>query len=201
MNHDWHHDRKQRHATKLNQILRVAASCFNRRGLSGTSLKDVANQLNITDAALYYYVKNKEMLINLCYIRAVDLAFECLQRALESGGTPLDKLKFYLHDQIRVICAPEIGPVAVLTDIPSLKPEFKDPIVERFRVHNDRLEALLDEGVKSGDIEKCNTKLVVANIMGAINWIPKWYHPELGVTAEEIMDSFLQTYCLGLEPR
>jgi AcrR family transcriptional regulator len=42
------------------RMLKAAAACFNEKGYSGTSLKDVANHLGLTDAALYYYVRNKE---------------------------------------------------------------------------------------------------------------------------------------------
>ena len=52
------------------RVLRAAAHCFNHKGYSGTSLKDVANMLDLTDAALYYYVRNKEELVYLCYVRA-----------------------------------------------------------------------------------------------------------------------------------
>jgi AcrR family transcriptional regulator len=41
------------------RILKAAAACFNDKGYSGTSLKDVAHHLGLTDAALYYYVTNK----------------------------------------------------------------------------------------------------------------------------------------------
>jgi len=34
-----------------------------------SGLKDVANILGLTDAALYYYVRNKEELVYLCYVR------------------------------------------------------------------------------------------------------------------------------------
>ena len=201
MNHDWHDDRKQRHKSKLTQILKVAAYCFNKEGLAGTSLKDVANQLNITDAALYYYIKNKEELINLCYLRALDLGFDCLDRALALDDTPLEKLKFYIRAQIETICDPNIGPLTVLTDIPSLRPEFREPIIERFRIHTNRLSTLLTEGMEAGLITEADPRLVTSNIMGAINWIPKWYHADLGQSADEIADSFIQIYCRGLEPR
>ncbi|MBU2675890.1 MAG: TetR/AcrR family transcriptional regulator [Gammaproteobacteria bacterium] len=39
------------------RMLRAAAQCFNEKGYSGSSLKDVANLLGLTDAALYYYVQ------------------------------------------------------------------------------------------------------------------------------------------------
>jgi AcrR family transcriptional regulator len=45
---------------KRNRMLRAAARCFNLKGYSGTSLKDVADLLGLTDAALYYYVRNMQ---------------------------------------------------------------------------------------------------------------------------------------------
>ena len=67
---DWHFDKEEQRRLKRDKLLKVAAACFNQKGFSGTSLKDVAHKLNISDAAIYYYVKNKEELVNLCYIRA-----------------------------------------------------------------------------------------------------------------------------------
>ena len=54
-----------RWALQKDRMLRAAARCFNEKGYSGTSLKDVSAILGLTDAALYYYVKNKEELVYL----------------------------------------------------------------------------------------------------------------------------------------
>jgi len=62
------------------RMLKAAAQCFNEKGYSGTSLRDVADLLGLTDAALYYYVRNKEELVYLCYVRAADLGREALDR-------------------------------------------------------------------------------------------------------------------------
>ena len=74
---------------KRDRMLRAAARCFNLKGYSGTSLKDVANILGLTDAALYYYVRNKEELVYLCYVRAADVGREAMQRAIDEGGRGL----------------------------------------------------------------------------------------------------------------
>ena len=59
-----------RFESQRDRILKAAATCFNQKGYSGTSLKDVSRHLGLTDAALYYYVKNKEELVYQCYLRA-----------------------------------------------------------------------------------------------------------------------------------
>ncbi|HEX2138711.1 MAG TPA: helix-turn-helix domain-containing protein, partial [Woeseiaceae bacterium] len=60
---------ESRFELQRHRVLKAAAACFNHKGYSGTSLKDVADHLGLTDAALYYYVKNKEELVYQCYLR------------------------------------------------------------------------------------------------------------------------------------
>jgi len=42
------------------QILREAASCFGTRGFAGTTTRDIAGRVGITEAALYRYFPSKE---------------------------------------------------------------------------------------------------------------------------------------------
>lgn len=201
MSDNWHFNREEQFRKKRDMLLRVAAECFNHKGFSGTSLKDVARQLDITDAAIYYYVKNKEELVHLCYIRAVELAAQALDNAIAEGKTIREKLELYIRNQIKVLCDQDIGPVAILSEVPSLKPQHKEIILEHSRLHSKRLAALIEEGIEKGEFKPCNPRLVVAAIMGGVNWMPKWYRPNIDHSIEEISDSFVQTYCTGLLPR
>ena len=45
---------------KKQAILRAAARLFRERGFEQTRLTDIADALNITKPALYYYIGNKE---------------------------------------------------------------------------------------------------------------------------------------------
>ena len=78
-------------------MLRAAAHCFNQKGYSGTSLKDVADRLGLTDAALYYYVRNKEELVYLCYVRAADVGRDAMDAAVRDGRSGIDKVRRYLE--------------------------------------------------------------------------------------------------------
>ena len=42
------------------EILAAAAQVFKRKGYRGTALSDVAGEIDIDRATLYYYVKSKE---------------------------------------------------------------------------------------------------------------------------------------------
>jgi AcrR family transcriptional regulator len=164
-----------------NRMLKAAARCFNQKGFSGTSLRDVADVLGLTDAALYYYVRNKEELVYLCYVRAADLGREALEKARIEGRDGMDVMLRYLRYHIEMIVG-EDGPIAIMSEIPSLKPEHRDEVLELSRQHSTKFEAVLASGIEDGSIVECNVRMTGNAIMGSLNWIPKWYHgdSELG---------------------
>ena len=157
------------------RMLKAAAECFNQKGYSGTSLRNVADVLGLTDAALYYYVRNKEELVYLCYVRAADLGREALDKATAEGQNGMDVMLLYLRYHIEMMVG-ERGPIAIMSEIPSLKPVHREEVLELSRQHSLNFEAVLQAGIEDGSIVECNVRMTGNAIMGSINWIPKWYH-------------------------
>ncbi|MBT8086149.1 MAG: TetR/AcrR family transcriptional regulator [Woeseia sp.] len=171
---------------KHERILRAAARCFNEKGYSGTSLKDVSRHLGLTDAALYYYVRNKEELVFKCYQRAAQLGAEAMTRAESEGRNGLEQAQLYLHYHIEIMVG-ERGPVAIMSEVPSLKPAHRDEILTLSRQHSRAFEEVLARGIGDGSIAECDVRMTGNAIMGAINWIPKWFHGSSAVAAELII--------------
>ena len=165
------------------RMLRAAARCFNEKGYSGSSLKDVAAILGLTDAALYYYVRNKEELVYLCYVRAAAVGREAMERALSEGLNGMDIVRRYLRYHIEIMVG-DRGPVAIMSEIPSLKPVHRDEVLDLSRQHSARFEEILKSGIDDGSVAPCDVRMTGNAIMGSINWIPKWYHgdPEMANT-------------------
>lgn len=194
----WHFDRQLRHQLKRDMLLKVAAQCFNDKGTSGTSLKDVARHLGITDAAVYYYVKNKEELIYLCYSRALDIGGAALDRAVSEGKTDLEKLQLYIRYQVETVCGEE-GPVAMLSEIPSLSKKHKDELLKRSRDHTRRITSLIEAGIAAGEMKADNAAMVSNAILGAVNWVPKWFKPGTSNAGAEVAEVFSKSLTLGLK--
>ena len=186
-----------RFSAKRDRILKAAAACFNEKGFSGTSLKDVADRLGLTDAALYYYVRNKEELVYQCYLRAGELGAEAMRRAKADGGSGLEQARLYLRYHVEIMVG-ERGPVAILSEIPSLDSRHREEILKISRQHSLEFEQILELGIEDGSIRPCDVRMTGNAIMGAINWIPKWYHGD-AATAGDIVSEFPDVLTRGLE--
>ncbi len=157
------------------RMLKAAASCFNAKGFSGTSLKNVADHLGLTDAALYYYVRNKEELVFQCYQRAAELGKEAMDRGRCDGQCGFEQAYLYISYHVEIFVG-DRGPVAIMSEIPSLKPAHRNEILNVSRQHSAGFEELLAAGIEDGSIVDCDVRMTGNAIMGSINWIPKWFH-------------------------
>ena len=165
------------------RMLKAAASCFNAKGFSGTSLKDVAKHLGLTDAALYYYVHNKEELVYQCYLRAAELGREAMDRGIAEGQTGFERAQLYIRYHVEIFVG-DRGPVAIMSEIPSLTPAHRNEVLQVSRRHSAAFEALLAAGIEDGSIIDCDVRMTGNAIMGAINWLPKWFHGDEALASQ-----------------
>lgn len=188
-----------RYQLQRDRMLKAAATCFNEKGYSGTSLKDVATHLGLTDAALYYYVRNKEELVYQCYLRAAELGREALDRGRAEGVSGFEQACLYIRYHIEIMVG-DRGPVAIMSEIPSLKPAHRNAILKVSRQHSSDFEEILRDGICDGSIAPCDVRMTGNAIMGAINWIPKWFHGD-ATTAQKVISEFPKILTSGLRRR
>jgi AcrR family transcriptional regulator len=75
-------------AVRRDQILRAASECFGTRGFHGTTTRDIAAAVGITEAALYRYFDGKEAIYTaiLEARMATPDAVDAANQALAAGG-------------------------------------------------------------------------------------------------------------------
>jgi len=84
-----------RYERKREEILDAAAALFNARGLSGTTIADVAQGVGLTTTSVTYYYRKKEDLAAACVVRATDAMDGLLTRA-EAEASPPERLTRFI---------------------------------------------------------------------------------------------------------
>lgn len=182
---------------KRKLIIRHAATIFNRRGSQGATLDDVAAQLQISKAALYRYVNNKNDLLFACHQEAVRIAMKAAdgaERVGENGWTKIRlTLQRHLEDMIEALGVP-----AMLLEENSLDSESMEAVLRLRDQYDRRLQAFYDEGVADGSVVPGNAKIAVFTLLGALNWTAKWYRPGGPWAPDEIAEAIVETATRGI---
>ena len=182
----------------VENILAESARLFNLRGYHGTSLADVARTFGVSKAALYYHVKSKEDIVFRCYERLLDVAMEGLDQAHARAEAPDEELTLALRYCIERLIGQWSGAV-VLVGEGVLGPRQHARILRRRDDYEQRLRDIVRKGVTAGVFVPCDPKLVGFAILGAVNWILKWYDPGGERSAKEIAEALSSYLVRGLQ--
>lgn len=185
---------------KREALLREAARAFNRLGFHATSLDDIARNLGVTKAALYHYIPNKHALLRDCFGKAMAVAFASLERAQRDGRTGREKLSLTLSGYLEQMID-ELNCCVVLLEENSLLPADHAQVVQERDRFEHALRDLVREGIADGSIVPCDPKLAVFAILGALNWVPKWFRPDGEWSAKELTAALADLFDRALSTR
>ena len=107
------------------RILDVAARLFAAHGFAGTSIRDIAGELCVTKAALYYHFKSKDELLRELVSQPI-LAVGSVLNDGRSLATRAERGRF-VSDVITAMAGCESDVVAVFKD-PSVAPYIDDSV-------------------------------------------------------------------------
>lgn len=179
-------NRDEQFEQKRQAVLRTAARTYSRRGFYETTLADIADELNVSKPTLYYYFKSKD-----------DILFECHRLGIEAitdGDTPMPtaeqmdgrgRLVEFLKRYVRMVID-DFGTCLVMTGTNALEPENRGTVIKGRRRIDTMLREILKAGVSDGTLDCADPMLTAMFIFGAMNWIPRWYHPDGSMDIDEL---------------
>jgi AcrR family transcriptional regulator len=180
------------HGQKYKTILSAASELFNVHGTRGTTLLQIAKQLNLTKTSLYYYAKNKEELVYQCYLNTCIELQAMISQAKTTQGTAINKIEVLLRlnfDCWHGIINGSRGHLAGLTEISSLSDKHQQEISERYLTFVRQVMEIINEGQIDGSIQAVDPVKSASALWGTIFWIPVWLY---SVEQEQQESAYLQ---------
>ncbi len=178
-------------------ILKSAAAAFRRRGYHGASVDEIASALEMTKGNLYYYFRNKEEILFACHEYSLDVLLVLLEDVQAAESTPDVKLRTLVLAFVHLILD-ELQGTALTLDLQALSPPLLRQVIARRDVLDRGLRTIIQDGMDQGLFRPGDPKMVAFAVMGAVNWISKWFDPAGAMTSDEIAAAFADYLVGGL---
>ena len=174
-------------AFKRRRILEVAAHLIYEKGYEGTRLDEIAANLQVTKPYLYSYFKNKaEILFEICQT-GIRLSLDELDAALALDASPARRLQEGVERVAHVVIDKREYVVVYEREEKNLDPEDAQRIRDMRHQFDQRLSALLKEGVECGDFEVEDYSVAATTIGGIVSWLPNWYVAGGRLSADQVV--------------
>lgn len=185
-------------------ILKVAIEIFSENGYRATSLEQVAERLGVTRPSLYYYYKNKQDILLKADMEASDAIIKTAQEIFDRP-LPVKEKFFKLIENHVVVMAKNAKLISIFYEEEKelLKTTDRRVIGVMEKRAQDRAKYterwvdLYREGVAEGVFRNADPEIAVLSVLGACNWVYRWYHEDGKLSPENIAKSMAKLLASG----
>ena len=182
------------------EILKSAAAAFRRRGYHGASVDEIASALEMTKGNLYYYFKNKEEILFACHEYSLDKLLALMTDVQAEASSPEAKLRKLMLAFVHLILD-DLHGTALTLDPEALSPPLLKRIIAKRDMFDHGIRTIIQQGIDQGVFRPGDPKMIEFAMMGAVNWIAKWFDPAGEMTSDQIGDAFAEYLVGGLKCR
>lgn len=190
------------HPTRKEQILAVAESLFREKGYLATSMRDIADGLNMKGGgSLYAHIKGKEELLAHIANTAADAFFAAHESVPQQGLSALERLYEAMIAHMLVITAHLSAAAVYFDEWRHLGEPSRSAFLERRDAYESKFKVLIKNGITAGELAPADDRLATLHVLSAMNAIRHWYKPNGRLSADQIAEVIAGMLLDGLKRR
>lgn len=185
--------RDEQHQIKRMAIMRVAARAFSTRGYSQTSLTQLATELSVTKPTLYYYVKNKDDILEGILQIAMAQLREMIKVASLSQRSGRETLHSFFHRYGEIV-TDDFGACLIMMRINAPEEKFRRPYHDLSQEVFLAMRQTIRSGIDDGSITPCNPKYVASALLATLNEAVYWHLIEKKQSPKEAAGGYFDIF-------
>jgi TetR/AcrR family transcriptional regulator, cholesterol catabolism regulator len=184
-------------------ILAAATVVFRELGYEKATLENIAAEVGINRATLYYYVGTKEELLVALLTEPIETVRTRLEEYAAGDMPAPEKLAAALSSYVRTL---DEHPELFIFLSENVHAVMSGPEADALRANADRygyvLTQVIRDGAAAGEFRSdVDPQVAVLAILGMFNWMHRWYRPGGRRSLLEIGEEIVQLSLAALEPR
>jgi AcrR family transcriptional regulator len=175
----------------LRRLYEVALVRFAERGFHAVSVRDLTRELGLQASSLYSHVSSKQQLLgDLIRLGHEEHRDQLRLAMLEASAEPADQIAALTRAHVRVHATYPLLTRVCNRELGALQDQQRQEILA-IRLDAERLFLdVIERGRRLGAFTAPDTMLAVAAIGAMGMRVSEWWHPDVGVTVDEVADTY-----------
>ena len=171
----------------MEAIRRAGLRLIFEHGYEAMSLRQLASEVGIQVGSLYNHISTKQELLFELVQDHVNELLRQLDLALKRKDGPAEKLRAFVAFHVLYHMTKKQEVFIANSELRSLTPKNYDAIVTLRGAYEQRLAAILKEGVSEGVFEVSDIQVATFAILALLTGLCTWYRPGGRLTKEAIV--------------
>jgi len=190
----------RKNGSRKEMISLAAARLFREKGFPSTGMRDLAGDVGVEAASLYNHIRSKsELLQEICFRVAND--FNTQLQEVENNDTlnNIEKLEAIVRFHIEMWVNRLDEVMVTNNESKYLEEPYNATFLNERRIYVRRLEQIIEEGIRKGQIRKVQPYAVVLTLLSAVRGIEFWHRTKKNINASELEESMIVHLVEGLK--
>jgi len=184
----------------MEAIRKAGLRLIFEQGYEAMSLRQLAAEVGIQAGSLYNHISTKqELLFDLIQDHINELLRQ-LDRALDGKNEPVEKLRAFVAFHVTYHMTRKREVFIANSELRSLEPKNYETIVALRGAYEQRLAAILADGVEQSAFEVGDVQVATFAIIALLTGLCSWYRPGGRLTREAIVAAHEKLVLSGVSP-
>jgi AcrR family transcriptional regulator len=184
----------------MEAIRKAGLRLIFEHGYEAMSLRQLAAEVGIQAGSLYNHISTKqELLFDLIQDHINELLRQ-LDRALDGKQAPEERLRAFVAFHVTYHMTRKREVFIANSELRSLEPRNYEAIVALRGAYEQRLAAILGDGVEQGAFEIGDIQVATFAIIALLTGLCSWYRPGGRLTREAIVAAHEKLVLSGVSP-
>lgn len=171
LNHIVNLMKKIKDTTTETTILNAAKTIFEKKGMDGARMQEIADEAGINKALLHYYYRSKQLLFEAVFKSAFSLLAPQMHKILNDDSSVYDKIRSFTSNYISFVIKHPYLPNFIIQEL-NKNPEFAINILAENKFPNiQKFKNQISEEVANGTIKPIKADQLFINIL-SLNIFP-----------------------------
>jgi AcrR family transcriptional regulator len=190
--------RSPKWSARRRTIVDTSARVFATHGYHATGIAELCTANELGKGGLYHYIGSKEQLLAAIHDRVMDEVMSSADRVAEAGGSPPHRLSMLGQELLDIIIGYPDHVWVFLHEFPALTGAYATQFHRRRREYEERVEAILRDGIVSGEFRDIDPRLTALAWLGMHNYTYLWLKADGALTAREVAAAFSDIVLRGV---
>jgi AcrR family transcriptional regulator len=179
-------------------ILKASAALFREKGYKAASMRDLAVKVGVEAASLYNHIRSKaELLHDICFDVA-NIFTENITEVEALRVPPIKKIELLLRFHIKQMIDNFEEVYVADREWRYLAEPYLSNYQNQRRIYRKRIAAIIEEGIKQGEINNIDASTAVLILLHAVSGIESWHRSKQKISGEELEENMLTILIEGV---
>lgn len=184
---------------RYGEIVEAATALFSKKGYEATSVRDIADAVQLKPGSLYAHIRSKEDLLAVIIERVTDAFTQRGAEALADESLSVaERLRKFLLAHLQTIAENLASATVFLHDWEGLDEVRRAQALKRRSDYEQRLTALIREGIANGEFREVDASMAAKAVLSLGNWTYTWFSPKGRMSIEQVVDTYFDLLLAGL---